>query len=224
MPALVWLAAFVFVIVFFRRREFASFFAALFILEIAADAYVSASSPMQVPAVMAWPHLQWVFIAFVILGDFRYFVAVERVIARPKEANGVGPLSAWGIAAGLAFIVPVLSVAPQKIWPDVFSNLRMTFLLYEVMFFALALVLRFVVLPRRLASASTEVRRYVLRLTHFEIVQYALWASADVIITWVSREPGYLVRLIPNLMYYVAFVPFAAMTMPLRSSTEDSRA
>jgi hypothetical protein len=223
MPALVWLAAFLFVPIYFRRQTFAMFFAAFFTLEIVADAYVSANAPLRVPAVVSWPHLQWVAIAFVILGDFRYFLAIERTIQGPETPVGVGGLRVWVTAVALAFIVPVLSVIPQKVWPDVFSNLRMTFLLYEVMFLILALVLRFIVLPRRLHDASAATKRYALRLTEFEIVQYALWASADVVITWIHEDAGFLLRWIPNLMYYVAFVPFATMTMPWPSNADRAR-
>jgi hypothetical protein len=40
-----------------------------------------------------------------------------------------------------------------------------------------------------------------------------LWASADVIIL-AGVDAGFGLRLAPNIMYYVGFVPFAWLTAP----------
>ena len=41
------------------------------------------------------------------------------------------------------------------------------------------------------------------------MIEYALRALADVPILSHATSVGYLLRLVPNVMYYVGFVPFA---------------
>ena len=68
----------------------------------------------------------------------------------------------------------------------------------------LAITVRFTVVPR---IEDDAWRRFVRDLTHFEMAQYVAWASADVVIL-SGVDVGYGMRLVPNLMYYAAFVPF----------------
>jgi hypothetical protein len=70
-----------------------------------------------------------------------------------------------------------------------------------------------VVLPRRLRACGEPARRAVFALTGYEIVQYALWATADVVILWAKSDAGFAIRLVPNLMYYAFFVPFALVVL-----------
>lgn len=189
-----------------KARPFAFAFAAIFLVEIVLDAlFTGAFSP-----VMGTAFEMPIAIAFVILGDYRYFVALERARG-PRDAklfNG-----GWLVALGWAFIIPVLSTIPQKIWPDWFTISNRIFLVYEAMFFVLALILRVAVLPKRLAGADPAHKRWAERLTDFELVQYALWAIADVVIL-SGVDAGYLLRIVPNAIYYAAFVPFAYLTAP----------
>ena len=109
-------------------------------------------------------------------------------------------------ALGLTLVVPVLSI-PLRIAhvPD-----RVQWLAYEVALFALTLLLRTVVWSRRAepVGASPEARRAVRALTSFELLQYGLWATSDVLIL-AGVEAGWLLRLVPNTLYYAAFVRFA---------------
>lgn len=139
-------------------------------------------------------------VAFVIAGDFRWFALLERAVR--KETTGAGVLT----ALGLAFIVPVLAQIARAAG---LSNMRKTFLVYELAFFALAIVMRAVVLPRRL-PASGAWRVLALRMTAFEIVQYGLWAAADILLLATGSDVAYLLRMIPNVMYYAAFLIAAA--------------
>ena len=141
-----------------------------------------------------------------ILGDLRYFVLLERFGRR-------APGTAWLLKAGAwSLLVPAASFAvANSLFPD---NKRVLFLIYEAMFATLAIAIRFVLLPRR--HASDDNMRWMQKLTGFEIVQYALWASADVVIL-SGHDVGFLVRLVPNALYYVAFVPFAYFTSPWRA-------
>jgi hypothetical protein len=184
-------------------------FFALFAVEILADALATGGwSPLSLLK------SRWttpIAIAFVILGDFRYFLLVERFARAPSPADRTPP-SAWAAAAGLSLVVPALSAAAGRVLPA--GDSRWTFLTYEAMFLVLALALRFAVLPRRLAPAGAPVRRWLLALTTFEVVQYALWALADVVILSSGADAGFALRIVPNAMYYAAFLPFVAWTAP----------
>ena len=46
------------------------------------------------------------------------------------------------------------------------------------------------------------------RATSFELVQYGTWIAADVGLMTLGSDGFYLVRILANLLYYVAFVPF----------------
>jgi hypothetical protein len=211
-PGIAFIATALFLIVFATRQRFLVGFIALFGLEILADAFFTgAYSPV---ANTAW--MQPVAITFVILGDYRYFVVLAHAL-RAKKTDaiaGMGPLAPWLWAALLAFIVPVLSVIPQKTMPAYFTSMNAIFLVYEAMFFVLALVIYAAVLPKRLAGVDPDLARWVKLLTLFELMQYGLWATADVLILSGVTEPGYLLRVVPNTLYYGAFLPFAWVTAP----------
>lgn len=141
-----------------------------------------------------------VSIAFVILGDLRFFLLLERFGRAPAA-----PL--WRpLASSLA--VPVASTLAR---PLLGSDPRQLFLLYELTFALIAVVVLGVVLPRR--DLDPPVRRWMTRLTCYELVQYLGWAAADVLILR-GHDVGYLLRLLPNGMYYAGFIPFAWLTAP----------
>jgi hypothetical protein len=158
-------------------------------------------------------------ILFVILGDLRYFVLLERYSpgAPPSGPGGLGR-SARGFlrALGLSLLVPILFAGVSQVLPAVFAEPRRKFLGYELLFLGLLLVVRLALLPRRLTQGGPDaaaVRRWLLRLTAFEAVQYVLWALADVVIL-AGERAGLLLRLLPNILYYLAFVPLSYLTAP----------
>ena len=171
-------------------------------LAILADAWLTAPklSPLHDPALA-----ESAGIAFVILGDFRYFVLFERYgRKRPFPRALIGALA-------LSLIVPIGSLVIKHFT----GGGRVLFMGYEIAFAALAIGVRALWLPR---LPEGEGRSWIVRLTHFEIAQYLLWATADVIILAGGgdsfADAGYLLRLVPNSMYYIAFVPFAWLTAP----------
>ncbi len=180
------------------RRGFLGVALLVFELEIMLDAWLTGGlKPFADDATIATVTA----LTFVVLGDLRYFVLLERY----GREDGVRPTRWLLYPLVYALVVPLASSVARWLWP---GNFRALFLTYELMFAALALGIRFAVLPRREARCSAPRQRFLVRLTHFEIAQYLLWASADVVIL-LGVDAGYLLRLIPNLMYYVAFVPFA---------------
>jgi hypothetical protein len=209
-PASFWLAAIVFLVWWARARAFLTGFVAVFVVEIMADALASGGWAPEAlrGSALATP----LSIAFVILGDFRYFLLVERFARRPgARPDDATSRAAWAGAAALSLLVPVASAVAGRVVPG--TSLRWTFLTYEVMFAVLAVALRAFVLPRRLAACPAPVRGWLLRVTTFEIVQYALWALADLIIL-AGADAGFALRLVPNAMYYALFLPFVVATVP----------
>ena len=82
-------------------------------------------------------------ILFVILGDLRYFVLLERYSpgAPPSGPGGLGR-SARGFlrALGLSLLVPILFAGVSQVLPAVFAEPRRKFLGYELLFLGLLLV------------------------------------------------------------------------------------
>lgn len=201
-PGFFWLAALLLFVLLARRLPFLHGFVALFGFAIAADALASgALSPIPPRSALATP----IAITFVLLGDFRYFVLLFRYA---KGRFGAPELAR---AVGFALLVPVLSAVVRAVIPSLAEPMRVTFLTYELMFFALALGLRFVLLPRLQAPAN--VLRFLRELTHFELAQYGLWALADIVIL-SGVDAGYLLRLVPNAMYYAFFLLFVLLRAP----------
>jgi hypothetical protein len=204
-PVLFWIGGAAFVVALARRMPFLYAYLVVFALEILADATLTGPwSP--VPGIRALATA--VPLVFVILGDARYFVLVERARAGRLDARSIG------VATGFSFLVPIASWLPQLAWPDAFGDTRRVFLLYEVMFIVLAAAMR-AWLPRRLArtGADDDARRWAIRATEFQLAQYGLWTVSDLLIL-AGFDAGFALRLVPNAMYYVLFLPFVAWSAP----------
>lgn len=196
-PALAWIAVVLFGLMLALRQRFLVGYLMVFGLEIAADALASAPFihlPSGVGAVVA--------IFFVVAGDFRVFLLVERCAA-PRGLALAGGLR----ALGLAVLVPLASAGIRLAVPVVAATPRLQYLAYEGLFVVLALVLRFAILPRRLEGRDAETRQWALDVMLFALVQYVLWVAADVLLL-AGLMPAHAVRIVPNLMYYALFLPF----------------
>jgi hypothetical protein len=217
-PGLFWLSGLLFLVYLVRDRPFVFAFLVLFTVEIMVDALVTGGvSPTQ-----GHPALhQQLAILFVILGDFRYFLLVERFVAPGGSGSSASPSRSvspnlariTALALGQSLLIPVLSYAVMAAVPSTRENPRVTFLVYEAMFTVLALVLRFFVLPRRLKGRPEAEAQFLRSVTSFVLVQYAGWALADVLIL-SGASWGYGVRLIPNTMYYAGFLPYVYLKAP----------
>jgi hypothetical protein len=206
-------ASFAALAVWLRRKPFLVAFFVLFTVEILADALRSGSwSPLHL---LASPWEDAIGIGFVLLGDFRFFLLIERFARRPTG----GPLDAtapraWAGAAALTLVVPVVAAVANRALSGRFSDVRWTYLIYEALFVVFALVLRLAVLPRRLAALPDAVRAWLLGIAGFEIVQYSLWVLADAIILG-GADAGFALRVVPNAMYYAIFLPYVAFRAPV---------
>jgi hypothetical protein len=147
-----------------------------------------------------------VLIFFVLLGDFRVLYLLQR-LSFPERTRErlLAESAAWTL------IVPLAALAIQKTLVTLFGSLgdSAIWLIYELCFLFLALVLRQVVLPRWVTGPGRERRLAYLRsVATYAAVYYALWATADVLIQVLGLDVGWLLRVIPNQLYYAFYVPF----------------
>lgn len=161
-----------------------------------------------------------VLIFFVLLGDFRVLYLLqrlsfpdrtrERLLAESAAWTLIVPLAALSIRAGLEAVVGALG--ENAIW-----------LIYELCFLALALVLRQVVLPRWVSGPGRAPRLAYLRsVAGYSAVYYALWVAADVLIQIFGLDVGWALRVIPNQLYYSFYVPFAYFRYFASGADQDS--
>jgi len=167
-----------------------------------------------------------VLLFFVLLGDYRVFVLLLR-LARPATPLGshLAQAAAWTLPVPLfAYTSDILlravagDLPPQTIW-----------LTYELAFFALALYLRARVVPWWVGRGRPRRLAYLRAVTTYVAAYYALWATADVLILAGGLDVGWLLRVVPNQLYYSFFVPFvwfafrACEKAVVSTSTQASR-
>jgi hypothetical protein len=160
-----------------------------------------------------------VLVLFVLLGDFRVFLLLFR-IAEPARPLG----SAARDAALWTAIVPLVAFATDRalreaLGPDLPA--QTIWLVYELAFFALALWLRQVRLPAWLPHDAAR-RRALQAIAAYVALYYGLWATADVIVL-AGFDFGWLLRLVPNQLYYGLYLPFVYFQLVARSATATSQ-
>lgn len=187
------LAVLVVLLVRMPRGTFLFRWAALFGLVLAADATITGAwSPLPSSSPLFTP----LSIAFVILGDARFFYLQER-FSRPDASR----LRVTIVAALTSLVVPVTSTLLREVFP-LLSEGRWLFLTYELL--ALGWVLG-TWRVRYGRDHDPETRRWLVRVTAIFATLYALWATADVLIL-LDVELGYLLRIVPNVLYYAVFL------------------
>jgi len=146
---------------------------------------------------------QAVAIFFVILGDLRWFFFHEFFKSPPARSVAFLPRSLV-VATGLSLIVPVAQALLVRAFPEHFASGRRVFLVYELLFFSLVLL---VFLPK-LRDIRGTARTFKRDLCLYALTYYGLWALADVIIL-AGNDVGFLLRVVPNQLYYAFFLPFS---------------
>jgi hypothetical protein len=140
---------------------------------------------------------------FVLLGDFRVFWLLFRLsgprVGRAAAVEAAGwtllvPAAALSLHAGLGAAYPRLP--ENTLW-----------LVYELCFTVLALVLRAYLLRARMGSASPALRRFVRAVAGYAALYYALWAISDTLILVFGLDAGWALRAVPNQLYYAWYVP-----------------
>jgi hypothetical protein len=195
-PILLWVAAALGFAVSLTRLGQATpslrLFCLLFGLLPFFDAWLTADD---VAGIGALPPTTAVVLAtfFVIVGDLRYFLFLT-------SATEDGAIAITRVtlarAVGLSLLVPVASAVFRSFLPDLPWKGRATFLFYEAAFVCLVLALR--TMGRKRAPAPVWTRP----VTKFVLAYYALWVAADVVILFLHLDAGYLLRVVPNVLYY----------------------
>jgi hypothetical protein len=200
-PVACWVASagvLIAALIHWKRSRFAPL-AAFLAIEIALDAWLTGA---WTPLARGSGNAALAAIVFVIFGDARWFYLIGRQLLPRTVA----------IAAAImcAVVVPAASFAMQSVLKRYMTTPRHLFLLYELLFAGIAVLVW--VWARRRVNAG-PARDWIVKLCAFEVAQYLGWAIADVVI-FTAGDVGFLVRVVPNLLYYAAFVPFAWATAP----------
>jgi len=200
LPAVTILSVSILLLVMARRLPFIAGFCASFAWLIFLDAWINgALSPVPADSRSAFE------ITFIVLGDWRYFVLFERY------SKGVLNADRWMWALIPACITPLLALGLLVATGGTIS-MRIVFLFFECVFFTLMLVYLFVMLPKRRVAAP-ETQSFLLAITRFELLQYALWILADILLM-SGQSWALTIRLAANIFYYSLFLPFVWWRAP----------
>jgi hypothetical protein len=145
---------------------------------------------------------------FVLAGDFRFLFLV--VAATPSGGLRIGSRK-FAVAAAFTAIVPLASQLIFSLLPASLGSPRFLFLIYEVAFVLLTVFLMCRYGNFREAAWLKPIGRFV-------VLYYALWASADAIILATGSDLGFLLRVIPNILYYGGLIAAIAAVAPRRQA------
>jgi hypothetical protein len=187
-----------------RRLPFLYGYLCVFLVCILADATCTGSwspVPLNTPAYTAFS------VIFIILGDLRYFVLGERV-SRLDE-----PLARTLLfSVPISFLIPVTTEIMRQTLPFM-QNDRVLYLVYEgAMVFLVLGLARFRFGPR---ARDPELARYLREVSLLFALGYFGWAACDVLIL-LDVELGHVLRIVPNVTYYGAFLGLVFVRAPAR--------
>jgi hypothetical protein len=185
-----------------RRLPFLYAYLTVFLVLILADATVTGAwspVPMGTPAYTAFSVL------FIILGDLRYFVLAERV-TRPTDTF----LRTLAFSLPASFAIPVASEIMRQTLPFMQDD-RVLYVVYESAMVVLVLSLQRLRFARRAVDPATT--RWVREVSLLFAGLYFGWASCDVLLL-CGVEAGHLLRIVPNVLYYGALLPFILLRAP----------
>lgn len=205
-PFVAYLAGLALLFAIARRLSFLYGYLLVFLLAILADATVTGAWS---PVPLGTPTYTAFSVLFIVLGDLRYFLLAERV-TRPEDS----------LAASLRFSIPMSLLVPvttgvmtRTIW--FMADDRVLYAVYEFAMVGLVLGLDHFRFGTR--AAAPEIRRWVHEVSLLFAGLYFGWATSDVLIL-ADVELGHLLRIVPNVLYYAAFLPFVFARAP-RSAT-----
>lgn len=171
-----------------------------------------------------------VMVLFVLVGDFRVFLLLFALSTPARPLDRAGVLAAAGEAARWTLVVPLTTLAVHGALDALYGPLpaQSIWLVYELAFLLLALVLRALLLPARLRHPHEAMHAYLRTVLAYVALYYALWAGADILILG-GVDAGWLLRIVPNQLYYALWVPtayllfFSPRYAATSSSTQTSR-
>jgi mono/diheme cytochrome c family protein len=172
----------------------------LFLIETCLDALFTTDSLLARLGLSKWA--TGIAIVFVILGDLRVLL-----LLRVLRGGRLG-VSGWSQVLGLSLLVPLLQAALVSLFPNWFSTPRHTFLVYELLFLGLLGGLALF----RPVLGNPSLERFRRKILSYASLYYALWATSDLVIL-AGQDLGYLLRIIPNVLYYGGTVPFVYFTL-----------
>jgi hypothetical protein len=153
----------------------------------------------------------WVPLFFVLAGDFRFLLLFGAATPRGALAFRASGLAA---AAALTVVVPITSQLAMWTLPLDAGTPRVLFLVYELLFTVLALALL------RWHPAASRAP-WLAQVCRFVLIYYPLWACADALILAGAREPGFALRVVPNLLYYGGLIAVIAWTADDAAAPRD---
>ena len=205
-PLLLWLAAIVGLAIALSRprvsRDVRRFAVAVSVLSIL-DAWLSANHVLGIGR-LSGPIASLLPLAFVLIGDFRFFLFVE--LAQPE---GTLLVTRTGLLKAALWTLLVPASAQLLTNMSGSDNPRVLFLIYEALFVALLMGFFLYYLPTR-----TRALGWARRVTGFVLLYYGLWAAADAIILATRADTGFLLRVVPNVFYYGGLAPLIVWTAP----------
>lgn len=205
-PLLLWVGALLGVLVALSRpglsRSVRWFCVALAVVSVV-DAWLTTT---HIPGIgrLSGAAASLVPLAFVLMGDLRYFFFIE---SARSDGTLVASSSALARACAWTLVVPLGS--QLVLTASSSHDPRALFLVYETLFVVLSGSIATLYLPRR-----SDALRWTRRVTGFVIGYYALWAASDAIILTTKADVGFLLRVVPNVLYYGGLVPMLAWTAP----------
>jgi hypothetical protein len=138
---------------------------------------------------------------FVLMGDFRYLLLVTSGTPDGRFAPNARRLLS---AAGLTLIVPITTQLILAALPESQSGPRVMFAIYEVAFFLLtAAILRL--------HPNVHDNPWIRSVSRFVMFYYGLWAISDAILLATGSDLGFLLRVLPNLLYYGGLIAAIAL-------------
>jgi len=214
-PYLLWAPTAIFLSWFLTRRPrvaspFLHAWLLFFSVTSLLDAWLTADQVLGLGALPKWA-ASFVPMLFVILGDYRWYLLIERFSGARRPFLS---------ALALSLIVPILSKSFYSLSGS--AEIRVLFLAYEVMFLVLATIYQRYVLSSR--KHPPELRSVVV----WAQLYYGLWATADIGILfgapYGATEGSWALRVVANVLYYGGLVPFAYLKLKGAKSNVPTRA
>jgi hypothetical protein len=162
---------------------------------------------------------------FVLLGDFRVFLLVCYLAGGRRRLR-----TALLEALLLTPVVPAFAFSAERIVRAAVGPVPdgVLWLLHETAFLAMVFYLRREVVAARAPLPETPRERFLRAVTRYVATYYALWAACDALLLLGFDWP-WVLRALPNQLYYAWFVPFvhwrffAPSNAAARSSVQASR-